>query len=109
LFGSYTISCIRSEIFSFKAIKHGLFLRIFRVLHTVQSSVFKVLISVLLPQQQLLYDIMAAYFCQPLFSFSSKLSHRSPMGFGRNFAAFFSGELYHTKTGDKCQQLFSFF
>jgi len=43
LFGSYTISCIRSEIFSFKAIKHGLFLRIFRVLHTVQSSVFKVL------------------------------------------------------------------
>jgi len=25
LFGSYTIACIRSEIFSFKAIKHGLF------------------------------------------------------------------------------------
>jgi len=43
LFGSYTIACIRSEIFSFKAIKHGLFIRIFRVLHTVQSSVFKVL------------------------------------------------------------------
>ncbi|WP_346918999.1 hypothetical protein, partial [Lacrimispora sp.] len=37
--------CIRSEFSHSKPLKHGLFIRIFRVLHTVQSSVFKVLFS----------------------------------------------------------------
>jgi len=106
LFGSYTIACIRSEIFSFKVIKHDLFFRIFRVLHTVQSSVFKVLFSVLLSQQQLLKFIMFGCFCQPFFSFSSKLFSSFIDVFCRKFAAVFSGELYHTKAFDKSQQLF---
>jgi len=85
------------------------FIRIFRVLHTVQSSVFKVLYFVSLSQQQLLKFIMFGCFCQPFFSFSSKLFHRSSMCFRRSFAAVFSGELYHTKASDKSQQLFCIF
>jgi hypothetical protein len=82
------------------------FIRIFRVLHTVQSSVFKVLFSVLLSQQQLLKDIIAGCFCQPFFSFSSKLFSSFIDVFWGKFAAVFSGELHHIKALDKSQHLF---
>jgi len=82
------------------------FIRIFRVLHTVQSSVFKVLFSVSLSQQQLLKDIITGCFCQPFFYFLQNffIAHRCVLE--EVFAAVFSGELYHTKAFDKCQHLF---
>jgi len=73
--------------FSFKAVQTQLIIRIFRVLHTVQSSVFKVLFCLLL-QEQLIYNIMSGCFCQPFFSFSSIFSHRSSMCFRRSLPPF---------------------
>jgi len=49
---------------------------------------------------------MSGCFCQPFFSFSSKLFSSFIDVFWKKFAAVFSGELYHTKAFDKSQQFF---
>jgi len=49
---------------------------------------------------------MSGYFCQPFFSFSSKLFSSFTDVFWKKFAAVFSGEVYHTKAFDKSQQFF---
>ena len=47
LFGSYTFKCIRSEFSQIQGLSNAAFVfRIFRVLHTVQSLIFKVLFVV---------------------------------------------------------------
>jgi len=51
---------------------------------------------------------MFGYFCQPFFSFSSKLFSSFIDVFWKKFAAVFSGEIYHTKAFDKSQQFFLF-
>ncbi|MDK2967112.1 MAG: hypothetical protein PWP53_2724 [Lacrimispora sp.] len=85
-----------SEFSHSKPLKHGLFIRIFRVLHTVQSSVFKVLCVVISLNsnsfsisccfclvntffiffftvfRQLVYSNISFHLCQLLFSLSKR-------------------------------------
>jgi len=82
------------------------FIRIFRVLHTVQSSVFKVLFLCYCLSSNFYRISQLVVFVNHFFIFLQNflIDHRCVLE--EVFAAVFSGELYHTKAFDKCQQLF---
>jgi len=95
--------------FSFKAAQTQLIIRIFRVLHTVQSSVFKVLFVLSASGATRISYHLQLFLSTIFFIFFKAFSSFIDVLFEEVFAAVFSGELYHTKAGDKSQHLFTIF
>ena len=62
----------RSEFSQIQGLFQSLFYRIFRVLHTVQSLVFKVRLRLFCSQQQLIYNTTSFSICQRFFKFFPK-------------------------------------
>ena len=109
MFGSYTILVF---VLNFLIQSHqtmACFIRIFRVLHTVQSSVFKVrLLSICVSSN---FYILSQWFIfvNHFFHFLQNSLSGQAGRFSEKFAAVFSGEVYHTKSFDKSQHIFCIF
>ena len=78
------------------------FIRIFRVLNTVQSFIFKVhfVVAFVLSSNSFILSQSLAFVNNFFYFFQTLLKF---------VAAVFSGELYNTKYFYKCQQIFSTF
>ena len=109
MFGSYTIIVF---VLNFLIQSHqtmACYIRIFRVLHTVQSSVFKVrLLSICVSSN---FCILSQWFVfvNHFFHFLQNFLSGSAGRFLEKFAAVFSGEVYHIKAADKSQHFFYIF
>ena len=90
-------------ILLFKDVQPGLFfIRIFRVLNTVQFFIFKVhfVVAFVLSSNSFILSQLLAFVNNFFYFFQTLLKF---------VAAVFSGELYNIKPSNKCQQFFSIF